>query len=297
MFQKKQGYVKRKLTARAEACLGHVVFLFHRRRGRRLRPRAAVPVAAGASAAVAVAVAEASAAPAGPSPAVFGALGHAGIERLIQIDRREVDAALTVHLDDANRDLIAEFDRLFGTAYRRDAQVADVNQSLFARNDLHKGAHADQPGDLAGVDLSDLDLRHHAENGGGGPFSGLLVHRRDEDAAILLDIDLRAGVGGDLLDGLAARADHLADALRVDLDGEDGRRESAQAFAWSGHGLIDFAQNVQPAQARLLQRFDHHLVRQPLDLAIELNGRDAIGGSGHFEIHVAGEVLHALNVA
>ena len=42
----------------------------------------------------------------------------------------------------------------------------------------------------------------------------------DVDGAVVLDVDLGAGLGGDLLDDGAALADDLADLVGVDLHGD-----------------------------------------------------------------------------
>src|SRR5207249_234430 len=191
---------------RAEARLGrHVVFVFRRCRGW-FRSGRAVPISVAVTAAVAaspatagrraasaaIPVAEAASAAPTARSSFFSAAGHARVERLVQVDCREVDAALAVHFDDAHRDLIAELDGLFRPADRRGAQMADVDQSLLARQNLHERAHADQAGDFARVDAPDLDLGNHVEDHVGGALAGFLIDSSDEDLAVLLDVDLRA---------------------------------------------------------------------------------------------------------
>ena len=60
-----------------------------------------------------------------------------------------------------------------------------------------------------------------------GGFDLLAVRGRDLDRAVVLDVDLGAGLFDDLADHLAAGADHFADLVGRDLDGLDARSELA----------------------------------------------------------------------
>jgi hypothetical protein len=55
-------------------------------------------------------------------------------------------------------------------------------------------------------------------------FSPSGVDLHDAAAVLVLDVDLRAGLLGDLADDLALRPDHLADLVAGDVLGEDARR-------------------------------------------------------------------------
>ena len=93
-----------------------------------------------------------------------------------------------------------------------------------ARSDLDERADRQDADDLAvvqGADLGDeADVVDHLL--GGVARSG--IDRSDEDVAVVVDVDLGAGVGTDLLDGLAAGADDLTDLLNGDLHGDHLRR-------------------------------------------------------------------------
>ena len=54
---------------------------------------------------------------------------------------------------------------------------------------------------------------------------------------------------------------------------------------------------MQPTQPGLLQGLPEDVLVQPLELDVHLQGVDAGGCAGHLEVHVAQEVLNALNVA
>ena len=56
----------------------------------------------------------------------------------------------------------------------------------------------------------------------------LAVGGGDLDRAVVVDVDLGAGLLDDLADDLAARADHFADLVDRDLDGLDARRVLAE---------------------------------------------------------------------
>ena len=84
---------------------------------------------------------------------------------------------------------------------------------VLARSQLDERADGQDADDLAVVQLA--DLRHEADIldhllGGAHRF---VIDRGDEDGAVILNIDLGAGIGANLLDGLAAGADDLTDLL------------------------------------------------------------------------------------
>ena len=59
----------------------------------------------------------------------------------------------------------------------------------------------------------------------------LAVGRGDLHGAVVLDVDLGAGLLDDLADHLAAGADHFADLVGRDLEGLDARRVLAELGA------------------------------------------------------------------
>src|SRR3546814_15045014 len=74
---------------------------------------------------------------------------------------------------------------------------------------------SDWSSDVCSSDLLDALLRR---------FARLAIDRADDDGAVIADVDRGAGLFGDRADGGATLADHFADLVRVDLDGDQARR-------------------------------------------------------------------------
>jgi hypothetical protein len=119
---------------------------------------------------------------------------------------------------------------------------------------------------------------------------------RDLDRAVVLDVDLGAGLFHDLADHLAAGADHFADLVGRDLDGLDARREFAQLGAGAGQRLGHLAQDVHAAVLGLAERDLHDLLGDAGDLDVHLQRGDAVFGAGHLEVHVAEVIFVAQDV-
>ena len=92
----------------------------------------------------------------------------------------------------------------------------------------------------------------------------------DLHGAVVLDVDLGAGLFDDLADHLAAGADHFADLVGRDLHLLDARGEFPEFRARAGQRLAHLAQDVKPAVARLRERLLHDLLGDPRDLDVHL---------------------------
>src|SRR5690606_4416799 len=90
----------------------------------------------------------------------------------------------------------------------------------------------------------------------------------DLDRAVVLYVDLGAGLFHDLADDLAARANHVADLVGGDVHDLDARRELAKLTPAFRDGLSHFAQNVQPAFPGLTERDLHDLLGDAIDLDV-----------------------------
>src|SRR3972149_5203032 len=163
--------------------------------------------------------------------------GLALLPRLADAAPGQVDAAQVVDLLDLDQQLVADLDHVLDLAHPTVGELGDVHQAFLAGQHLHEGAEVHQPGDAAQVHLADLHLTDNLLDHLHRPPRRLLVHGGDVDAPVLLDVDLGAGLLGDLVDPLAAGADDLADPLRVDLDGQDTRRVGRQRRARCGDDL------------------------------------------------------------
>ena len=175
-------------------------------------------------------------------------------------------------------------------------ELADVHQAVGAGQDLDEGAEVGQALDQAHVELADLGLGGEALDDVDGLLGQQAVGRGDVDRAVVLDVDGHAGLRGDAPDGLAARADDVADLVGLDVDGEDARGVLVQLLARGGQRLGHLAQDVEAAALRLLQRLLEDRAGQALDLDVHLHRGHAGLGAADLEVHVAQVVLVAEDV-
>ena len=131
------------------------------------------------------------------------------------------------------------------------------------------------------------------------PSSAVLVLSEDVHDALVVhlrDGDGRARSLLDVLNHLAAGADHGADHVLRNGDLNDARHERLVVGARLGDALGEFAEDVQASLTGLLQRGGQHFVRKAVHLDVHLGGGDAVLGARHLEVHVAQVVLIAQNV-
>ena len=171
-----------------------------------------------------------------------------------------------------------------------------MQQTVLAGQAFDERAEVHQTDDLAGVSLADFDVLGQVFDLLAGCVAGFGVGRRDEDQAGIVDVDLRAGLGDDAVDGLAALADDDADLVRIDLHARDERSVLGQLFSGLGDLFEHLAHDVHSAFLRLLQSLFEDLSGQAVDLDVHLDGGDAFRGAGHLEVHVAQEVFHTLDI-
>ena len=88
-------------------------------------------------------------------------------------------------------------------------------------------------------------------------------------------------------------ADHVADLVRLDLDGDDPRRPRRHLVTRSREHLVHLAQDVEATLVGLLQRGLHDLERQARDLDVHLDRGDAVFRTRNLEVHVAEVILGA----
>jgi hypothetical protein len=91
-------------------------------------------------------------------------------------------------------------------------------------------------------------------------------------------------------------ADHVADFVRLDLEGDHAWRPSRQRGARGFQRAAHFFKDMQTAFARLNQRGVHDLLGDAGNLDVHLQRGDATGGAGHLEVHVAEVVLVTENI-
>ena len=136
---------------------------------------------------------------------------------------RQLDAPLVVNQDDLDAHFVADVDDVGDAVDVVVRQLAYVAQAVGLGCDLDERAEFLDRDDLPGVDAADFDLGGHGLDDVAAFLCGGAVDAGDEDGAVVLDIDLAAGLFLDTLDVLPAGADQLADLFGVDLDGEEAR--------------------------------------------------------------------------
>src|SRR5690348_1211742 len=140
---------------------------------------------------------------------------------------RQVDATLAIDLGHDDHDLVADRYDVLDRGHVVVGELADAHQAFLAGQDLDESAEAHDPGDLAEIQTADLNLAGDAFDHVDRSLGLLAVDGSDLDGAVVLDVDLGAGVFLDLADRGTTLADDVADLLRVDLDRDDARGVSA----------------------------------------------------------------------
>ena len=172
-----------------------------------------------------------------------------------------------------------------------------MDQPVFARRDLHKGAKAHDAHHFAIEDIADLRVFDNGQDGLFGLFAIFAVGGGDAHRAVLFDVDLGVGVGGDLLDHRAALANDVADLLRVDGEADHlGRIGGELGTGLPDAGQHHFVQDLHAGGPGLFKRLLDDLQRQAVALDIHLDGGNALFGARHFEIHIAEEIFDALDI-
>src|SRR5690348_2815832 len=214
----------------------------------------------------------------------------------VDVAHRQTDSSLTVDLQHFHADDVAFLQLVADTLHALVGDLRDVHQAVAARQDGDERAEVHQARDLALVDAADLDVRRDQLDAPLRLTAGGAVHRGYLHGAVALDVDGGSGLLGDLADHRPALADHVADLLRIDLQGDDGRSPFRHTVTRLADHLVHLAEDVQAALARLLQRDLHDLGRHALDLDVHLQRGDAVLRSGHLEVHVAEVILIAQDV-
>src|SRR5215472_1622614 len=199
----------------------------------------------------------------------------------------ELDLAHRIDGDDFDGDLVAFLDDVGGLAHAVGSELRDVHQPVLAGQDLDEGSVRLDPAHLAAVDLADLRLLREALDDLDGLQGRRLVGGCDGDLAGILDVDLAPGGFDDGADGLASRADDVADAIARNLHGEDPGRVTGDVRPRPVEGRGHVLEDVEPPDARLLQGPLDDLPLEPLDLDVHLESGDAFAGPGDLEVHVA----------
>src|SRR5690606_23968823 len=111
-----------------------------------------------------------------------------------------------------------------------------------------------------------------------------------------IDVDGCTGFFSDAANDRAAFTDHVTDLVRIDLHDGHGWSILRYACTWLVENLIHLSQDMEACLVSLIQSDLHDLFGDALDLDVHLQSSHAIGGTGHFEVHVAEVIFVAEDV-
>ncbi len=171
-----------------------------------------------------------------------------------------------------------------------------MEQTVTAGEDVDERAELGDVHDLARVDVADLGPRRvedlldtGASLGHGDPVLGPDGDRADH--SVVVDVDVGPRLLLDQVDDLALGADHLADLVHGDLEADDLGCGLVDLGAGLGDGVGHGAEDREPGLLGLLQGGGQDVGGETVDLGVQLQGGDELGGTGHLEVHVAEGVL------
>ena len=172
-----------------------------------------------------------------------------------------------------------------------------MDEAFLAGSDLNESTEAHETGDDTLVDGADLRIVGDGLDHEQSSLCVLDVLAGDEYVTVIVDVDLAFALGLDLLDDLALLADDVTDLLRIDLGGEHLRSILGQLGAGLGDDRShDVVEDVFSGLLGLGEGFTDDLGGQAVDFEVHLDGGDTLLGTGDFEVHIAVEVLEALDV-
>ena len=145
---------------------------------------------------------------------------------------------LLVDLDDFDEDDVADIDDVGDFVDSLFGELGDVDHAVLAGREVDAGAELTlvvfhDLDDLALVDIADFDVADDVLDDLAGLRDGVHVIGGDEDLPFVVDVDLDTGLVDDLVDGLAAAADDVADLVGIDGEGHDLGRPLAELLAGS----------------------------------------------------------------
>src|SRR5690606_20486072 len=210
-----------------------------------------------------------------------------GILLQLRFLHRQLDTAALVHVQYLHLDHVAFIDVVGNFLDTLLGDLGNVQQAFGARHDFDKGTEINTTGHLAVVDLAHFGFGSDFLDLANGKLGGLTAFAVHLDGTGIIDIDIGTGFLAQRTDGGAALADHVADLVRVDLQGHQRRCVGGQLGTRRENGLGQFAEDMETAFARLTQRLLHDFLVDALDLDVHLQRGHAIGGTGYLEVHVA----------
>src|ERR1700691_2401517 len=203
----------------------------------------------------------------------------------VAFERQDLDQNLVAFLQ-----LVAHF------AHAVLGDLADVQQAVRTRENLDESAEIHQPHHFAQVGLADLGHGGNVADDLQRVIARGFVGGRYMHGAVVVHVDLHAGLLDDAANHLAAWSDDVADLIGRNVNGVNARRVLRHVGARLLDGLLHLVDDVKAAAPRLLQRFGHDGGGDVRHLDIHLQTRNACARAGDFEIHIAVVVFGARDV-
>lgn len=135
----------------------------------------------------------------------------------------QVDTPHLIDLDYLYSNFIADVDNILYLRYALVRKLGNMNHTILVRSQLYECTKIHDTDNGTCQNLTRLDVGHDALDDGNCLVDHCLIGAAYRYAAIVLDIDLNAGLLDDLVDYLALFADYIADLLRIDGDLNDLR--------------------------------------------------------------------------
>ena len=151
-----------------------------------------------------------------PRLAAFGLLLRLEVLAGLLIDdlHRQPDLAALVEAEELDLHLVAFLDHVARLLHPARRQLADVHQAVLGAEEVHEGAEVHDLDDGAFVDVADFRLRGDRLDPVDRRLDRIRVGGCDLHRAVVLDVDLGAGLFHDLADHLAAACRSLRGSCR-----------------------------------------------------------------------------------
>ena len=185
------------------------------------------------------------------------------------------------------------------TAYMAGAvQLGDMQETVTAREDVDEGAEVGDAHHLPFVLLVHLGRRWEGDllDSAQRVFERRPIAGGHQNRTVVLHFQSRACHLLQLADDLALRTDDLTDLVDRYLHGFHPGRVFLELLAWLGNSGPHHVEDLETRLLRLGESPGQNLGRKTVDLHIELESGDHVGGAGHLEVHISQSVLRPQDV-
>src|SRR5580765_2768056 len=167
---------------------------------------------------------------------------------------RQLQATAVVGFQHLDADLLAFLQVIGNGIDTLVGDLADVQQTILAGQNLNDRAKVQQFQHGAFIDLADFHTGGQFFDTTPGFLTGGGIDGSDGDHTIVTDVDLGAGFFGKRADDGAAFADHITDFFLTDPDGDQAWRKIRQFSLAGGNGFLHLAKDMDTTFPGLLQR-------------------------------------------